>query len=157
MSGNIDMAKNRLLELPEPTDDQEAATKGYVDTLTKVIWKDSSETAMNDDNRTVTLDWTVLDLTPYTSEKAKFAIVRLDIRAITVGTGNYCYLEIRKSGTVPAHRPRVDLDKAGTTPGVRKYESAIVGLNPERKIQYRIGVLNGWEIDCDIKVLGYIE
>ncbi|GAH91532.1 unnamed protein product [marine sediment metagenome] len=32
MSGNIDMAKNRLLKLPVPTDIQEAATKGYADT-----------------------------------------------------------------------------------------------------------------------------
>jgi len=31
MSGDIDMAKNRLLKLPEPTDDQEAATKKYHD------------------------------------------------------------------------------------------------------------------------------
>ncbi|MBA7568524.1 hypothetical protein ES708_10253 [subsurface metagenome] len=31
MAGNIDMAKNRLLNLPDPTDDQEAARKKYVD------------------------------------------------------------------------------------------------------------------------------
>jgi len=31
MAGNIDMAKNRLLELPLPTDNQEAASKSYVD------------------------------------------------------------------------------------------------------------------------------
>ena len=29
MSGNIDMAKNRLLNLPEPTDNQEPVTKKY--------------------------------------------------------------------------------------------------------------------------------
>lgn len=32
MSGDIDMAKNRLLKLPLPTDGQEAASKTYVDT-----------------------------------------------------------------------------------------------------------------------------
>ncbi|GAI18339.1 unnamed protein product, partial [marine sediment metagenome] len=33
MSGNIDMAKHRLLKLPLPTDVQEAASKAYVDAL----------------------------------------------------------------------------------------------------------------------------
>ncbi len=157
MSGNIEMAKNRLLQLPPPTDGQEAATKIYVDTLSKIIWKDVSQTAMDDNSRTATLSWTVLDLTAYTSEQAKFAIVRLDMKARTVGTGDYCYLEIRKSGTMPTHRPRVDLHKAGTTLFALKCETAIIGLSNDRKVQYRIGVLNGWEIDTDIKVLGYIE
>jgi len=33
MAGNIDMDKNRLLKLPAPTDNQEVATKAYVDAL----------------------------------------------------------------------------------------------------------------------------
>ncbi|GAI30047.1 unnamed protein product, partial [marine sediment metagenome] len=33
MSGNIDMDKNRLLKLPLPTDNQEAASKAYTDAL----------------------------------------------------------------------------------------------------------------------------
>ncbi len=62
MSGNIDMAKNRLLKLPEPIDHQEPATKGYVDALTKFIWKDASDTAMTDLDRTESLPYTELCL-----------------------------------------------------------------------------------------------
>ncbi|MBA7589427.1 hypothetical protein ES708_31512 [subsurface metagenome] len=157
MSGDIDMAKNRLLKLPEPTDDQEPATKGYVDALTKIIWKDSSQTAISDLDRTVDLPFTELDITARTSPNAKLAIVRMDFAADVVGTGNECEFEIRKHGTTPAHYPRLTLDKAGTTVGVYHYMMTLIGLDNEQKIDYAIDVGSGWQVDSRIRVLGYLE
>ncbi|MBA7588096.1 hypothetical protein ES708_30144 [subsurface metagenome] len=157
MAGNIEMAKNRLLKLPEPTDAQEAATKGYVDALTKVIWKDASETAMDDSNRTASLPYTLLCLTPYTSPNAKLAILMLRMRPDTVGSGLYSQLFIRKNDTLPASLPRLILDKAGTSPYVYHYCQVIIGLDSSQFIEYNIWVGTGWQVDSQINVLGYIE
>ena len=157
MSGNIDMAKNRLLELPEPTDDQEPATKGYVDALTKFIWKDASLSAMSDLARTEYLDWTALDLAYETSPNAKLAILRLRIKANVVGTGDYSFICVRKHGTTPGYYPLVRLDKAGATINVYNHESLIVGMDTDQLIDYRIWVGTGWELESRIEVLGYIE
>ncbi|MBA7553722.1 hypothetical protein ES705_46321 [subsurface metagenome] len=157
MSGNIDMAKNRLLKLPAPTDPQEASTKGYTDTFSKIIWKDTSETAMDDLNRTVSLPRTDLVLTPYTSPIAKIAIVLLRMRADTVGTGQYARLYIRKGGTDATAYPIIALDKAGTTVAVYQHQQALIGLNSSQLIWYGIYVGSGWQVDSRISVLGYIE
>jgi len=157
MSGDIDMAKNRLLKLPEPSHEQEPATKSYSDTHSKIIWKDTSETAMDDLNRTEPLDRTDLVLTPYTSPIAKTAIVLLRMRADTVGTGNYARLYIRKGGSPATAYPLLVLDKAGTTPAVYHYQQALIGLNSSQMIWYHIYVGNGWQVDSRISVLGYVE
>jgi hypothetical protein len=157
MSGNIDMAKNRLLKLPDPTDDQEASPKGYTDTFSKIIWKDSSQTALSDLNRTSSLNYTALDLTPYTSPNAKLAFVSMRIKPDTVGTGQYCSLSLRKKGTTPTAVPALLLDKAGTTQGVYHKATSLIGLDAERKIEYNIIVGTNWQIDTRIYVLGYIE
>ena len=49
MSGNIDMDKNRLLKLPNPTDDQEAARKKYVDDLAPGLHADTHESGGADE------------------------------------------------------------------------------------------------------------
>ncbi|MBA7589848.1 hypothetical protein ES708_31941 [subsurface metagenome] len=157
MSGDIDMDKNRLLKLPEPIDDQEPATKAYSDTHSKIIWKDLSETAMDDLNRTISLNRTDLVLTPYTSPIAKIAIVLLRMRADTVGTGNYARLYIRKGGSGAIAYPIFNLDKAGTTPAVYHHQQALIGLNSSQMIWYNIYVSNGWQVDSRISVLGYVE
>jgi len=125
--------------------------------VSKVIWKDGSETAMSDDNRTEDLIPTDLDMTPYTSANAKFAIVRLEMRADTIGTGNYCELRIRKNGTSPAHVPMLILDKAQVTAAVWHYQVVIIGLDEDGLIEYFINPGTGWQVDSDIRVLGYIE
>ncbi|MBA7573304.1 hypothetical protein ES708_15100 [subsurface metagenome] len=157
MSGDIDMAKNRLLNLPEPSDDQEPATKGYADAFSKVIWKELSETAMDDLNRTISLNRTDLVLTPYTSPIAKIAIVLLRMRAGTVGTANYARLYIRKGGSGAIAYPIIVLDKAATTVAVYHYQQALIGLNSSQLIWYGIYVGNGWQVDSRISVLGYVE
>jgi hypothetical protein len=157
MVGDIDMDKNRLLKLPDPTDAQEAATKGYVDALTKIIWKDVPETAMTDTNRTVSLDYTDLSLTPYTSENAKLAIVYMRMAADVVGNFMMSSFYVQKKGTTSPGYAQLVLDKAGTTAYLAHYSQFIIGLNSSQEIAYKIYVGAGWQVDSQITVLGYIE
>ena len=157
MSGNIDMAKNRLLQLPEPTDAQEPATKGYTDSFSKVVWKDASQSAMDDYGRTTFLNWTARDLTTRTSPNAKLAIIQLVIEADVVGTGLTSFIGIRKHGTTPVYYPLLRLDKAGTSVGVYNHQVVIVGLDNDRFIDFTILPGTGWKLESHIAVLGYIE
>ncbi|MBA7640891.1 hypothetical protein ES703_48562 [subsurface metagenome] len=157
MSGNIDMAKNRLLKLPEPIDDQEPATKGYVDTLTKFVWKDASQTAMTDLDRTESLPYTDLVLTPFTSPAAKLAILLLRARADTIGTGAATRFSVRKNGTAPAAYPTMTLNRLGITAGSYHFTQVIVGLDAAQTIEYWIAVGTNWQVDTRISVMGYIE
>lgn len=125
--------------------------------FSKVIWMDAAETAISDYDRTVDLPFTDLDLTAITSPNAKFAILRMRIKADTVGPGNHSYIAIRKNGTSPVSYPWLRLDKAGTTVGVYNFEVVIVGLDSEQVIEYKIDVGGGWQVDSTIQVLGYIE
>jgi len=157
MSGNIDMAKNRLLQLPEPTDDQEPATKGYVDALTKFIWKDASDTAMTDLDRTESLPYTELCLTPFTSPDAKLAILLLRARADTIGTGPATRFSVRKNGTTPAAYPTMTLNRLGISVDSYHFQQVIVGLDTAQTIEYWIAVGTNWQVDTRISVQGYIE
>ena len=125
--------------------------------LSKVIWKNSSESALSDLDRTVSLGMTDLDLTAFTSANAKAALVQLEMRADVIGTGNSCLLALRKNGTSPAHRPSLQLDKAGATAAVYQFEMVLIGLDSGRIMEYLITVGTGWTIDSRIRVLGYIE
>ncbi len=125
--------------------------------VSHVIWKDEPEIAVNDNNRTGLLTATVLDLTNFTSERAKFAIVRLSMKADTIGTDPLCALNIYKNGTTPNLFPRLILEKDHCTVGGRQYVITLIGLDDERKIIYRIDVGANWQIDTDIDVFGYIE
>ena len=157
MSGDIDMDKNRLLKLPEPTDPQEPATKTYSDTHSKFIWLDAPGTAKTDINRTVTLDWTALDLGYWTSPNAKLVILKLRIRADVVGDGASSFLAVRKHGTTPILYPELLLDKAGTTVAVFHHQSFIMGMDNDQLIDYTISVGTNWQLDSSIGVLGYVE
>ncbi len=157
MQGDIDMAKHLITRLPTPTDSQHPATKGYVDALTKVIWIDAPPTAMTDFNRTVSSDWTDLDLTALTSPEAKLAILLLRMRADTLGVDDSVF-KIRKNGTTPSTSPSLVLDAAGTTTGVFHFQFAIIGLDSGQVMEHAIIVgPGGWQVDSIINVLGYIE
>lgn len=125
--------------------------------LSKIIWKDESGIALNDNNRTGLKTAQVLDLTNFTSERAKFAIVRLSMKADTIGTGPSCGLNIYKNGTTPNLFPRLILEKDHCTVGGRQYVITLIGLDDERTIIYAIDVGAGWQVDSDIDVLGFIE
>lgn len=135
----------------------EALAAAIAGGLSKVIWKDTPELALNDTNRTASLSWTVHDLTGWTSATAKFAILQVLFRADTIGTGSYSQVRARKNGTSPTAYPTLELDKDGVTTGVYHYALWIVGLDSEQKIEYSITVGTNWNVDTLIYVLGYIE
>ena len=70
-----------------------------------IIWKDASERALSDEDRTTDLDWTVLDLTAYTSTDAKLALLLLSFRTRNAGTSWDNCLFVRKNGTTPSYQP----------------------------------------------------
>ena len=123
----------------------------------KVIWKDVSEAALTDTNRTSTLDWTDLDLSAYTSPNAKLAILRLGLGADTIGADPVSEVAVRKNGTTPSYYPVMRLDKAGVTASSHHDMVTPIGLDSEQKIEYKIIVGTGWQVDTYIRVLGYIE
>lgn len=53
MSGDIDMAKNKLLKLPLPTDSQEAASKTYVDTAVAAAGYNQGARAYHNANQSI--------------------------------------------------------------------------------------------------------
>lgn len=125
--------------------------------VSKVIWKDVSQTVLSDSNRTVDLDWTDLDLTGSTSANAKFAILLLRMKANTIGTGSSCQLKVRKNGTTPAYYPEHRIDKEGITAGFYINQEVIVGLDSGQVLEYAIEMGVGWDVNSRIVVLGYIE
>lgn len=134
-----------------------ALINGRLRGVSKVVWKDVPESAINDLDRTENLLWTDLDLTPFTSGKARMAIVSLVMRADVIGTASYANLKIRKNGTSPAYYPVMIMDKVGTTAAVYRYKEVIIGLDDGQVMEYAITPGAGWQVDTRIRVLGYIE
>jgi len=121
-----------------------------------IIWKDASERALSDEERTTNLDWTVLDLTAYTSANAKFALLQLNFRAQDAGTAYDSWLQVRKNGTTPDYMPFICINNAEPDWSMRTL-CPILGLDADRRIQYRIDVATGATVDSWIDVLGYVE
>ena len=122
-----------------------------------VIWKDTSEQALLDINRTTTLDWTDLDLTAFTSPKAKLAILQLQFYLGSI-TGGKAVLEVRKKGTTTTYNNFI---VAGANQGdladAELEGLAIVGLDAGQTIEYKITITATITITSMINVLGYIE
>jgi len=121
-----------------------------------IIWKDASERALSDENRTTYLDWTGLDLTAYTSANAKFALLQLNFRAQDAGTAYDSWLQVRKNGTTPDYFPEIMITNTDPDWCYRTL-CPILGLDANRKIQYNITVATGATVDSWIDVLGYVE
>lgn len=134
---------------------------GGADTLdgsfSKVVWKDASEEALSDVDRTVTLSYTDLDLSAYISADAKFAIIAVTIIPVTIGTGGQCVVLVRKNGTTPDHCCRVNVDKDGCTANQYHQHQKIVGLDAGQVVEYYISIGTGWKLTTYIDVVGYIE
>jgi len=182
MKGDIDMSSSKILNLPVPTADEEPTRKQELSNhaalttgvhglaalhaagfhsagqaVSRVIWKDLSQAALEDLNRTETLDWTTLDLTAYTSADAKIAFVRLQIHVDTVGTGARCLLRARQNGTTSVAFPEIRVNKEAVTAGNYFSFTSLVGMDSGQVIEYNIIIDTGWQIDSYIDVLGYIE
>jgi hypothetical protein len=186
MSGNIDMATKKILNLPAPVANEEPARKTDLTSaitthsaltsgahgaglyhlalfraastlVNKIIWKDASQQALNDANRTVSLNWTDLALTAYTSATATFALVllRIIINSISGGWGN---ILIRKNGTTPSEPYITFIGAAmGDQAGAQNQMVALVGLDAGQVIEYKIDLGVTINVTSLINVIGYVE
>ena len=139
--------------------DAEALAAAIAGGLSEVIWKDASERALIDLNRTTTLDWTDLDLTASTSANAKFAVLKclIHIDSITAGSANYAWLELRKNGTTPTYRAGITVDGGWIIAGSYFVSEVIVGLDAGQIVEYKLTAAGTVQFDSYIDVLGYIE
>ncbi|MBA7468426.1 hypothetical protein ES707_03676 [subsurface metagenome] len=144
------------VEQPTYTD-AEALAAAIAGGLSKVIWKDTSVTVMSDNDRTVDLAWTDLDLSAVTSNKAKFAILNLRLKPPIIGSGNYCQLSVRKNGTTASYPPSLFIYKVGLIANFFQEQEVIVGLDDSQELEYEIDVGVDWTLDSRIRLLGYIE
>lgn len=125
--------------------------------VSKAIWKDTEGDALSDLNRTSTQDWTDLDLTSFTSAKAKFALLRLRT-SIDSYTNGDVYIRTRKNGTSAS---------IGATGFLAAYNGikradlvdnfVTVGLDSGQVVEYKVVVSGTAQVDFFITVLGYIE
>lgn len=138
--------------------DAKALAAGIAGGLSNVIWKDASEVALSDTNRTGALAFTDLDLTAYTSADAKYAILLLRMVVDSVSEAAFAALQIRKNGTTPDDAPRVYV---GETKGDKAYGAsycfAIIAMDADEVIEYTIAISGTIQVDSFIAVLGYIE
>lgn len=154
------------VNVPSPSDDDalywdNAASKWKAKAASgggsSVIWKDASVRVMSDTNRTVTKNWTDLDLTGYTSANAKIAILHMLLISDITGPGdNVSRLLVRKNGTYPPYYPRIFI---GTTYPDKSYVGmiAMCGLDASQILEYRIEIAAGAQMDSFLELLGYIE
>ena len=141
-----------------PYTDAEALAAAIAGGLNKIVWKDASEQALADLNRTTTLDWTDLDLTAYTSADAKFAILTLIIAVDSIEGVSGAYIGVRKNGTTPTWYQVVNVaSRNGDIAGSSHYATAIVGLDSGQVIEYILSMYTTIQFDSYINVLGYIE
>jgi len=155
MSGDIDMVKHRLLSLPLPSDSQEAASKAYADTFSKVVWKDTPPRVLNDVNRVASLGYTDLDLTASTSANAKFAMLGLHVH-IDNYTNGHIRIRVRKNGTTPTGTPACwGMNNAASL--FWHADVVICGLDGGQVLEYALEVEGVGQADFLIDVLGYIE
>jgi hypothetical protein len=162
MTGAIDMDGSRILGLPAPVANNDAARKTYVDTqvATKsgIVWKDASERALFDANRSASLTWTDLDLTAYTSADAVIAIVKMELQVDSITPPGRAELGIRKNGTTPSYYPQLRVsDVNGDAAGAVRHMIALIGLDSGEIMEYEIAISGTIQVDTFIEVLGYIE
>ena len=160
MSGAIAMGTNKITGLVDPTANQEAATKKYVDDNAggTVVWKDTPTRVLTDSNRTTSATWTSIDLTASTSANATAALLKFEIQMDSVSAPGRADLGVRKNGTSPSYHPQLRIsDKNGDVAGSIVYGFAICGLDSGQVLQYEIAMSGTIQVDTFIEVLGYIE
>lgn len=137
--------------------DAEALAAAIAGGLSEFVWKDASEEALSDLNRTATLDWTDLDLTAYTSANAKRVTCVLDIYVDSINGGE-AYLYVRKNGTTPLHLSQALVQaKRGDTAGAKSRLTVPCGLDNGQVLEYRIYIIGTIQIDSHIFILEYAE
>lgn len=162
MSGAIAMGTNKITGMGDPSAAQDAATKKYVDDVeagkSAFIWKAQAEEALTLPDLSSVVAWTDLDLTAYTSSKAKVAYLMLLLDCNSITPEAFVVFDVVKKGTSAGYGIRVRLDsKAGDAAGAKQHITALCGLDASQNIQYYLGFYGTINVDAHIYVLGYIE
>jgi len=134
-------------------DDQHVLDAEVTAVSSRIFWKATTANDVSDLNRTVSLDWTALDVTALTSAAAKFAIlvVQIDTDAYTSGRA---YIQFRKNGDTPTINPIVEARKLT---GDTAVGNLIIAVDAGQIMEYRIVITGTIQIDTYISVVGYIE
>lgn len=125
--------------------------------VSKIIWTPTQPSFLNDDNRTVDLAWTDIDLSSAIGANAKAALLQLRLSTDVIGTGSASELRVRKNGITPTHSPRYRVWKEEVVNLSTGYAFVLVDVDVNGVIEYMIDVGTGWQIDTNINVMGYIE
>lgn len=121
-----------------------------------VYWNDDAPLAYSIVEQNVDIPWTVFDLTAFTSENAKFAILWVSLTVGVPGTAGDTIVSMRKNGTA-AIRPYLLITNTSHT-WARAIDTLILGLDDERKIEGKLALApDAASIYLDVAVLGYIE
>ena len=163
INGNLDMNQTKVIDLLDPTADQEAATKKYVDDNAEHFnWLAASVQILADTNRTATLSWTDLDVTAQTSATTFAVILQLQINVDEMDQADTDYFElgVRRNGNTPTYYPCLQVRgwmRSAASPR-RFYSQVIVGVDSGEIFEYQLTVLNSSataQADFYINILGY--
>lgn len=132
-----------------------AAFKSSGERASKIVAVSGLVYALQDTNRTSDSGYTDCDISAEVSANARFAIIGIQIRPDTVGSGSAVLIYLRANGETTT--VRVKLDKTNATAGDWYGQTVIVGLDGSQVFEYNIDVTTGWQIDTYLRVLGYIE
>lgn len=131
-----------------------------------VYWNAISHNALNSQHLNDSVAWTALDLTTHTSIKAKFAIIKVTVKANTLcNTTGHVVVGLRQSNNtdmepIYMYCTRSALHEGEDTGGsvVNQY---IIALSDSFEIDYSLDMntdrVPNWDVDLTIYVLGYIE
>ena len=124
----------------------------------QVVWKDASQYALQDSDRSTTLEWTDLDLSAFVSSSAKLVYLKLMLHVDSIAADGGAILGVRKNGTTPDDYPASKVDyKAGDRDGIWYRLHAWCGLDANQVLEYSIAITGTIQVDSTISVLGYIE
>lgn len=121
----------------------------------KVVWKTARTLALNQANKTASIDWTDLDLTSATSAKAKFAIVLAQIHIDSYTSGALEFM-LRVNGSTDSfqfYMTATDAPEAGDMANL----VGIIGLDSGQVCEYSAAISGTAQADFNVYVLGYIE
>lgn len=124
----------------------------------RIVMLDTTVRVVTDSDRTVSLDFTDLDLSGYVPANAVIAIIKPLVRLDAYGhESNWCFIDARKNGVAPAHRPELF---ALWEPSSAYYNTGLwfVGMDANKVIEYRIYVYGELvQVDTWLDLLGYVE
>ena len=137
-SGKIDVAGTRITNLPlTPTNDSDAASKGYVDTQigavsTVITLSDGSATDNYTTGNTLTFNGGTGITTSVTDDQVSFAITNTGVTADTYGSGssyNIPVITVNAQGQITSAVDSAIPDATSSVKGVASFASADFGVS----------------------------